>query len=260
MSRFDEFSVLDEVTFGQIRQRLQLTPADMGPELASFRATPGWKGTAFVLLAPALPLLLLPVAPDATGRWVAVACTLFLLLATGAFWVRGWLEKHRVCRHGLVLGVRGRYAVPWSTIDPGRVRLLRRANLVTRHGIAPGPMLRPGETLGHALLVNGLDDTESGHGRIAFNEELHAEGGGADEHLTCFGRWFLAGRHAPELVRAMEEAMVADGYPAQGMADAVIARPLVLAYSPQAHPSGIPGEHLSPLRRITDPVLGVEAL
>ena len=135
MSRFDEFSVLDEITFGQIRQRLQLTPADMGPELASFRATPGWKGTAFVLLAPALPLLLLPVAPDATGRWVAVACTLFLLLATGAFWVRGWLEKHRVCRHGLVLGVRGRYAVPWSTIDPGRVRLLRRANLVTRHGI-----------------------------------------------------------------------------------------------------------------------------
>jgi len=44
----------------------------------------------------------------------------------------GLLEKHRVCRHGLVLGLRGEHAVPWSSIDPGRVRLLRRANLVTR--------------------------------------------------------------------------------------------------------------------------------
>lgn len=65
-------------------------------------------------------------------------------------------EQHRVCRHGLVLGRRGEYAVPWSTLDPGRVRLLRRANFITRYGIRPGPLLRPGETLGHALLVNGV--------------------------------------------------------------------------------------------------------
>lgn len=260
MSRFDEFGAVDEVTLGQVRQRLELTAVDLGPELASFRATPGWKGTAFVLLAPATPLLLLPLAPDATGRWMGVVAALVLLLATGAFWLRGWSEKHRVCRHGLVLGRRGEYAVPWSTIDPGRVRLLRRANLVTRHGIRSGPLLRPGETLGHALLVNGLDDTPAGHERLATNERLHREGRGADEHLTCFDRWFLAGRHAEDLVRAMEEAMVADGYPARGMADAVVARPVVLRYSPEPHASGIPGEHLSPLRRTTDPVVGVQAL
>ena len=259
MRRFDEFGVVDEITLGQIRQRLRLTAADMGPELVSFRATPGWKGTAFVL-APTVLLLFLPLAPDATGRWLTVLATVLLLLGTGVFWVRGWLEKHRVCRHGLVLGLRGEYAVPWSSIDPGRVRLLRRANLVTRQGIRPGPLLRPGETLGHALLVNGLDSTPRGHERAVVNERLHADGRGADEHLTCFDRWFLAGRHAPALVRAMEEAMVADGYPAQGMADAVIARPVVLAYWPKLHPSGIPGEHLSPLRRSTDPALGVKAL
>lgn len=258
MSSFDEFSVVDDITLGQVRQRLGLTAADMGPEIASFRAVPGWKGTAFVLLAPAVVLLGLPFAADTLGRWLLVGGYVLFLLATGAFWLRGWLEKHRVCRHGLVLGWRGEYAVPWSTIDPGRVRLLRRANLVTRNGIGSGPLLRPGETLGHALLVNGLDDTPRGHERLAVNEQLHREGRGADAHLTCFDRWFLAGRHAPELVRAMEEAMVADGYPAEGMADAVLARPVVLAYSPEPHPSGIPGEHLSPLRRTTDPVLGVQ--
>lgn len=257
MKTFDEFSAIDNITFGQIQQRLALTADDMGQELASFRAVPGWKGTAFVFLAPALVLSGLLVAPDATGRWIAVGAYFLLLLATGAFWVRGWLEKHRVCRHGLVLGLRRQYVVPWSTIDPGRVRLLRRANFVQRHGIAPGPLLRPGETLGHALLVNGLDDTPTGHERIAFNERFLREGEQPDKYLTCFDRWFLAGRHATSLVRAMEDAMVADGYPARGMADAVIARPVVVPFKHRQGPHDIPGEHLSPMRAMTDPVLGV---
>lgn len=262
MSRFDEFSVVDEITLNQVRQRLQLSAADLGPEIVSFRAVPGAKGTAFVVLTPllAFALLLLPGVTVGTFE-VTMAVVVWLLaqLALGAFWIRGWMERHRVCRHGLVLGRRGEYAVPWSTIDPGRVRLLRRANLLTRHGIAAGRLLRPGETLGHALLVNGLDDTPAGHERLAVNEQLLREGRGADEHLTCFDRWVLAGRHAPDLVRAMEEAMVADGYPAQGMAAEVVAHPLVLAWTPQPDASGIPGEHLSPLRRTTDPVIGTRA-
>ncbi|OLT43487.1 hypothetical protein BJF86_01540 [Serinicoccus sp. CNJ-927] len=260
MSRFEEFNDVDPDTLLRIRGLLELTPADMGPELATFRATPGWRGTTLVVLAPAALLLLMPLAPDAIGRWLAVLAAGALLLATGAFWVRGWSEQHRVCRHGLVLGRRGEYAVPWSTLDPGRVRLIRRANFITRYGIRPGPLLRPGETLGHALLVNGVDATPAGQARLVMNERLHRESGGADADLTCFDRWFLAGRHAPDLLRAMEEAMVADGYSATGLTDAVLARPLVLRWAPEAHPSGIPGEWLSPLRRITDPVLGVDAL
>lgn len=254
--RLDHFPVLDEVTIGQIQQRLELTEQDMGPVRARYRATLGWLGTA-VVLCPLLiyPLLYPFAAPGARTPAFAALMLLGPLLATGPFAVRGWLEQHRVCEHGLVVGWRDRYVIPWSTVDPGRMRLLRRANLLPRYGESTGPRVRTGTTLGHALVVNGLDSTPEGHKRVAFNATLVAEGRGGDPGLTCFHRWYLSGRHARRLLASIEEAMVADGYPVEGMTAAVSGRELTLRYQPEPVPDGVPNDQISPLREITDPPL-----
>jgi len=235
----------------------ELDHRDMGEVRAVFRAWPGtvfWVVSAVVVLAmPALAML----TPNPDDRlWLA-------LLMTGVwlFWVLvlagvGLIERHRVCEHGLVLGwrTRSRYVVPWSSLDPGRVRVVRRSNLLSRiPGMPPSsPHYRVGMVSGTALALNGFDSAVEGWLQVpGMLEVTDARSPGSRWRRTPFVWWFLGTRRPERLVRAIEDAMVADGYPAQGMADRALAQARTLRWNPGT-------EHPFPAREATDPVLGVD--
>jgi hypothetical protein len=148
---------------GLVRQ----SAADQGAVRATFRGWPGrgaWIG--FGLLT--VPLLVLcATAPDATELLVRGACTAALLGWFALFTTLGALDVFRVCEHGLVLGYRrtSRHVVPFSSVDPGRVRVLQSALLANRHTGLPATSwtFRVGFlTTTTALAVNGFDSTGSG--------------------------------------------------------------------------------------------------
>jgi len=55
---------------------------------------------------------------------------------------------------------------------------------------------------------------------------------GSRVRRTPFVWWFLGGRHPDRLAGAIEEAMVADGYAAEGLAARAVAQGCTLRYNP----------------------------
>jgi len=222
--------VVDELA-RLVRQRAR----DQGRVLASFRCWPG-PGAWVVMGLLLLPLLVLcATAPDRTELLVRGTAAAGLLGWLAVFTAVGALDVHRVCEHGLVLGHRrtSRYVVPWASVDPGRVRVVRSTLLVGRHREVPtvSPVYRVGLfTTTTSLAVNGFDST-----------------GGA----TPFTWWVLGTPRARRLAAAVEAAMVADGYPAHGLAERAH-RQAVRAHwrRPAAHPLAA--------RALSDPVVGVD--
>ncbi|KQR17330.1 hypothetical protein [Cellulomonas sp. Leaf334] len=229
---------------------------DMGAVRATFRS---WPGTVFWILAAVvvLPWGALAVAlPEAQGRIVAAAvgCTflLFVALLVGV----GVAERHRVCEHGLVVGMRTKspFVIPWSTIDPGRVRVVRRSNLLGR---LPGrtsssPHFRHGAASGTALALNGLDSALGGWRHLpGVVEVTDAVRPGSRARRTPFVWWYLGSRHPERIARAVEDAMVADGYPAQDLTDRAVAQGCTLRLNPGTWEP-------FPPRAGTDPVHGVD--
>ena len=229
---------------------------DMGAVRAVFRA---WPGTVFWVVA-AVVVLAVPwaalISPDPDARpWLAA-----LLAGLAAFWLAvfaaaGVIERHRVCEHGMVVGfrTRSRYVIPWSSVDPGRVRIVRRSNFVGRlPGMPPSsPHYRVGMVSGTAVALNGLDSAIEGWVRIpGMLEVSDARTPGGRGRRTPFVWWLLGTRRPERLVRAIEEAMVADGYPADGLAARATRQAVTLRYNPGT-------DNPLPPRQTTDPVIGV---
>jgi hypothetical protein len=74
-----------------------------------------------------------------------------------------------------------------------------------------------------------------------------------------FAPWFIATQSPEAFVQALEAAMVADGYPAQGLAEGAIARRVRLRWADDAERRAEVAARLGPPRRLQDPVLGVGA-
>lgn len=229
----------------------ELTWQDMGEVRATFRA---WPGTTFWVVASVLTvasvawsLVVEPLALFAVGTFGAFGA---------AFVASGAVERTRVCEHGLILGfrTRSRYVVPWSTVDPGRVRVVRRVGMVGRlpDALPSSPHYRLGIFTTSALAVNGLDTAITGWwavpGLLGVKDALRP---GTQQRGTPFAWWLLGTRSPAELAREIEAAMVADGYPAAGLAARAVA---------QAHTMRLrPGTYDPlPTRAATDRVLGVD--
>lgn len=230
-----------------------LDSEDMGAVLASFRPWPTPRVWVIQLAFSALFLLpwLLPVedswalsAALLIGQW----STLLIFLLAGV------VDHHRVCEHGLVLGWRRRstLVVPWSTLDPGRVRIVERSSLLGRYDRVPatGPHLRQGFLTTRSLAVNGLDTAPFGALHLP---RLYSTPDVADVHGTRSTPfvWWLMGAPQPErIARAIEEAMIADGYDAAGLAERASANRVQLRWNPD--------QSLDPLppRAATDAVIG----
>ena len=116
--------VADDEQLEPLADLAGLGAADMGPILASFRPWPSVRVWQIQLAFSALFLLLwlLPVEDS----WAISATLLTAQWGTLLiFLLAGLVDRHRVCEHGLMLGLRrsSTLGVPWSTLDPGRVRI-----------------------------------------------------------------------------------------------------------------------------------------
>lgn len=238
-----------------VRLALDTSPEDMGAVRATFRPWPGRTAWVVIAVLHVLGAAFVLAAPDSTEAMVrgvllgSVALWSAVLVAAGA------IDRHRVCEHGLVLGfrTRSRYVVPWSTIDPGRVRVVRRSGLLSRRPerVALSPHTRAGILSTRAVALNGLDTAFAGWVRVpGILEVQDAEVPGGRDRTTPFVWWLLGTPRPRALLEAIEEAMVADGFDACGLAD----RAERLSYTATWRPGE---EDPLPPRHATDPVVGV---
>ena len=224
-----------------------LRGSDMGRVLKTFRCWPGpVSSMVMLLLTVAFVAWHWITVPD-DPLWFRLAMLFLLLLFWSAFALPGILERHRVCEHGLVLGYgptrRARYVVPWSTIDPNRVRVLRRSQLISRHRgmpqVSPHYRIGTGPLAYRSLAVNGLDSaTDAG-------TWLHLPGlletpntvlSGSGRRRTPYAWWILGSPRPERLAQAIEEAMVASGHRAEGLAARAVEQEIVVPWTPGPTP------------------------
>lgn len=236
----------DEAGLSRLLEVSRQDQSDMGRVLATFRAWPGpffWLPYGLLWLATVALTVTAPNGHEAALRGGILAGN--LVLWGGVLLAAYGLERHRVCEHGLVLGFRKRsdYVIPWATVDPGRIRVGKRMGLLGRRPELPqtSPRYRVGVFALDGVVVNGLDS--------AVRSSWSALD--PDPVRTPFAWWLLATRRAPDLLAAIERAMVADGYPAGGLAARARAQAFTVGWTPAAR-SPIPP------RLGTDPVIGVQ--
>lgn len=255
--RFLEFP--DPQSLGAAEELLALAEqswADLGAVRATFRPWPGRTAWVVIVVLHVVTAAYTFSAPDSTEMLVRTALLGSLVFWTAVVVAAGAIDKHRVCEHGLVVGfrTRSRYVIPWSSIDPGRVRVLRRPLLVGRREEMPSssPHYRLGFLTTQAVAVNGLDTAIEGWTRVPglLGVTDAAELGGR-ARITPFVWWFLGTQRPRALLEAMEAAMVADGYAAHGMAERAVRQSVTLTWRPTPH-SPVPP------RYAMDPVLGVD--
>lgn len=230
-----------------------LDSTDMGRVLASFRPWPTARAWLIQIALSGVFLLawLLPLEDGCAigmtlliGQWALV---LTFLLA-------GTIDRHRVCEHGLVLGWKrhSTLVVPWSTLDPGRVRIIERSSPLGRYDRVPatGPHFREGLLTTRSLALNGLDTAPFGALHLP---HLYSAPDVTDLHgtrATPFVWWLLGSPHPEKVAQAIEEAMIADGYDATGLAARASDNTVQLRWSPDQSTDPLPP------RGATDPVLG----
>src|SRR5690606_4971813 len=102
---------------------------DMGEVLASFRPWPSPRVWLIQLGVTAL-FALVWLLPFDSAWALALALIIGQWSTLLIFLLAGVVDRHRVCEHGLLLGWRRRstLVVPWSTLDPGRVRIVERSS------------------------------------------------------------------------------------------------------------------------------------
>lgn len=251
-----ELRVVDsDETMAQLAALGGLTTQDMGAVRATFRP---WPGTTASVVLGVLTMVIgggAVAAPDSATRLVILAVGATVLVLLGLFVLAGAIERIRVCDHGLVLGFRTRsqYVVPWSTVDPGRVRVVHRVGLVGRlpYAAPSSPHYRLGVFSTRALALNGLDTALGGWWLIpGMLEATDTVAPGSRARRTPFVWWLLGTRRPEALASAVEDAMVADGYAAHGLADRARAQAFTLRLNPGAHDP-------FPPREATASVLGV---
>lgn len=210
------------------------TPEDMGPVLARFRggvhARLWAKGALLALdLGLALGLLRAMVGPDEdltrdvvaifVGAAVLVGGALLSLLLAAR------RRRHDVHRGGVVLRATAdapAAVVPWSSVDPGRVFVAPTTATATRwlaarvqRAVRPAAAVINGSVRG----PGGSDDPDG------TNAVLRHRPGTGD---GPFGWWQIGVADPVSVLVAMESAMVAEGYPAAGMASRALFRETTL--------------------------------
>lgn len=205
------------------------TAEDMGPLRARFRggvhARLWTKGTVLVLdLGLGLGLLRAFVGPRedlardvvvlfvGAAALVAVALLLLLLAARR--------RRHDVHSGGLVLRATAdapASVVPWASVDPGRAFIAPTTATATRRGasfvqraIRPPAAVINGSILGAGGREGSAEVTALRHRPVV--------GDGP------FGWWQIGVSDPVAVLVAMESAMVAEGYPAEGMASRALFR------------------------------------
>ena len=236
----------DEIGLQRLHVLSGIDYADMGEVRATYRAWPGpffWMPYLLIWVLVVVVFLTAPDRDEAVFR-AALLGGLALLGGTVCLLAYG-LERHRVCDHGLVLGFRRRstYVVPWETLDPGRVRISRRMGLLGRRPELPqtSPRYRVGLFSLDGLVVNGLDTAITSSWNQLDPRRV----------FSPFAWWLLATRRADDLVSQIEAAMVADGYPAEGLAARARTQAFTVPWSP-SETSPVPP------RSGTDPTIGVD--
>lgn len=235
----------DEASLSRLSNLQGLTINDMGPVRASFRAWPTWRfwalGATFTL--PGFGMM--AVAPDQVGVILGVIWVGSVGVIWGFLFMNYGLEHHRVCERGLVVGKLTSHFVPWETIDPGRVRIGPKIGFIGRHPQVDNgsPRFRVGTSPRIGLVLNGLDARTT---FLAAVDPLRRPHG---RSATPFAWWVLGTKRPHELAAAIEQAMVADGYPAHGLAASAAAQPLTVPWKVTAEP-------LLAERLATDPVIG----
>lgn len=220
---------------------------DMGRVLATFRCWPGPVSSAVMVLVTAGVVTWQWLAVPDDPLWFRFFVLLLMLLLCSALALPGILERHRVCEHGLVLGYgptrRARYVVPWSSIDAGRVRVLHRSQLISRHrgmpSASPHYRIGTGPLATRSLAVNGLDTATDAGTWLRIPGVLEtastAPPGGARGRPRY--AWWILGTPRPErLAGAIEEAMVAAGYRAEGLAARAVEQEIVVPWTPGPSP------------------------
>ena len=208
-----------------------LRGADMGRVLRTFRCWPGPISSAVMTLITVGVVAWQWWAVPDDPLWFRFFVLFLMLLLCSALALPGILERHRVCEHGLVLGYgptrSARYVVPWASVDPGRVRLLRRGQLISRHRgmpqVSPHYRIGTGPLAYRSVAVNGLDTASSPP---------------RDGQRGAGCAWWILGSPQPKKVaRAIEDAMVADGHTrARGLAVRAIEQEIVVPWTPGPSP------------------------
>jgi hypothetical protein len=223
-------------------QRLLLDPVDAGPTLHDERLWPGPLGWAVLLGIPVLAFLaLLP----RDGLALAVAGAVGAGIVTLGLAASGALLHNRVHRWAMVLGVSRPaarpYVVPWSTVDPSRVRLHHRANFIARRlRTQSSPVLRVAAFTTVAVTLTGLrPELAHPEKRLTLLRRLGLPGIDAETELRearathdgwnlLTATWVIGTRDPERLLTAIEDALVASGHPeARGLAARELARPVV---------------------------------
>ena len=204
-----------------LAQLAGLDSRDMGRVLASFRPWPTPRMWLFQLAASAVFMLawFLPVEEG----WAIAVSLVMGQWSTLLIWLlAGVIDRHRVCEHGLVLGWRRRstLVVPWSSVDPGRVRIVERSSLLGRYDRVPasGPHFRQGFLTTRSLALNGLDTASFGGLHLPHFYSAADVTDQAGTRASPFVWWLMGASRPDELAQAIEAAMVADGYDAAGLA------------------------------------------
>lgn len=228
----------------------------MGALVARFRggvALGAWGAVVLVGLAAGVVLgaLVLVLAPGDALVPALAACGIAVLvavLAAAAAVLGARRYRYDVHAHGMVLrGLRGGYdVIPWASVDPGRVFIARSVRAMTRMPIA---LHRQRAVFPPGLVLCGWTTRPTGtHEAIeAFSSGYRYQPMAGE---TPFGWWQLGVADPAALLAAIEYAMVADGYPAAGLAPFALSG-RCSAGDLRRNPA------IQRERQLTDPVIGL---
>lgn len=164
-------------------------------------------------------------------------------VAVTAICLGGFVEKHRVHEHALLLGPTwpgaDPYVVPLASVDPDSITSHVRANQMPKRLHNNGlPTMRCAIYTTRAVSLVGLSYEAALAGRNPAKSRGHqamgaALYGRAEMPREAASRWVLGVRRPKPLLDALEAALAADGRPQPGLAARVNDRPVV-------EPSGLP--------------------
>lgn len=231
-------------------------PQQMGACVTQFRggfAGSVWaKGACLGIVCGLGVFVFALLAAPAHGLVVGSVGLLLVLLLTAAILVAAALlarrYHHNVHQHGLVLtGPKGDvHAIPWATVDPGRIFIATSTRAMTRMPLA---LHRQRAFFAPGVVLNGWTDRPKGtHAAFeAFSSGYRHQPMPKD---SPFGWWQLGVADPRELLAAIESAMVADGYPAAGLTSFALSRRFA-AGDLRRNPA------LQEERALTDPPIGL---
>lgn len=232
------------------------TVADMGPLRARFRGGVHarlWPKGALLALDLGLGLGLLravvgsreDLVRDVVAIFVGVSVlvgTVLLLLLLAAR-----RRRHDVHRGGLVLRATAdapAAVVPWASVDPGRAFIAPSTATATRRvaSYVQRAVRPPAAVVNGSIRGPGGQDGAGGANAVLRHRPVDGDG--------PYGWWQIGVSDPVAVLVAMESAMVAEGYPAEGMASRALFRESTLRATGRDVAKALD-------RALADPVIGV---